>query len=90
VELAHCLRHIGDLAATAGDREAARDALERAEQLYRATIHDPIGLANTVRLRALLEDDRERWRDARTLYVLAAAAGWDLAAALAECDRHLA
>ncbi|MCW3846148.1 hypothetical protein OF829_02785 [Sphingomonas sp. LB-2] len=88
-ELAHCLRHVGDLARETGDAETARAALDEAERLYRGEVDDRLGLANTVRLRALLDDDKARWRDARALYMIAAGDGWDLADALAECDRHL-
>jgi len=89
-DLAHCLRHVGDLARQAGDREAAREALDRAEYLYRETVSDPLSLANTMRLRALLDGSTGRWREARQLYEAAATDGCDLADALDECDRHLA
>lgn len=89
-QLAHCLRHVGDLARETGDRTTARDALGRAETIYRCEVSDALGLANTVRLRALIDDDAAQWRDARLLYIAAAADGLDLSAAIAECDRHLA
>jgi tetratricopeptide (TPR) repeat protein len=87
---AHCLRHIGDLERELGRRGEAREALRKAEHLYRGPAADSLSLANTVRLQALLESDPARWREARALYEQAAAeTGLDLTAAFAECDRHL-
>jgi tetratricopeptide (TPR) repeat protein len=87
---AHCQRHMGDLARELGRPDEARAALLNAERLYRSEVSDTLGLANTVRLFALLEGDPARWRDARELYELAASQGGiDLNAALDECDRHL-
>lgn len=87
---AHCQRHMGDLARELGRPDEARAALLNAERLYRTEVSDSLGLANTIRLLALLDDDPVRWRDARKLYKLAATqCGPNLNAALDECDRHL-
>lgn len=87
---AHCLRHIGDLARELDRREDARAALSEAERLYRSAVDDLLSLANTVRLLALVDGDRARWREARALYEQAAReTGYDLTAALEECDRRL-
>lgn len=88
---AFCLRHIGDLEREQGRIDAARTALAEAERLYREAPGDTLSLANTVRLRALLDGEPHAWREARALYSRAADEhGLDLGAALEECDRHLA
>lgn len=87
---AHCLRHIGDLAMELGHRDDAREALRDAEALYRGAVGDVLALANTVRLSALLDDDKSTWAEARSLYERAGLLmNLDLRAALDECDRHL-
>jgi tetratricopeptide (TPR) repeat protein len=87
---AHCLRHIGDLARELGLQDEARAVLQEAERLYRTTLSDTLALANTLRLRALLDDDKTAWSEARTLYQrVADENGLDLAPALAECDARL-
>jgi tetratricopeptide (TPR) repeat protein len=87
---AHCLRHIGDLARELGHQDEARTAIHEAERLYRTTVDDTLALANTLRLRALLDDDKTAWSEARTLYQrVADEKGLDLAPALAQCDAHL-
>ena len=87
---AHCLRHIGDLAAELGHCGDARTALKEAEELYRGSIDDTLALANTLRLLALLDDDKSIWAEARVVYLRAAlVTGLDLRAAINECDRHL-
>ena len=87
---AHCQRHMGDLARELGRPDEARAALLNAERLYRTEVNDSLGLANTIRLLALLDDDPLRWRDARELYELAATqCGSNLNAALDECARNL-
>jgi tetratricopeptide (TPR) repeat protein len=87
---AHCLRHVGDLARELGYRDEARAALQEAEALYRGPVNDPLALANTVRLLALLDDDTTLWTEARSLYQHAALkTGMDLEPALRECDGHL-
>ncbi len=86
---AHCLRHIGDLAHELGRDDEARAALDEAEVLYRGAVDDPLSLANTIRLRALLDDDRMAWREAGALYDAAALrTGLDLAVAVEECARR--
>jgi tetratricopeptide (TPR) repeat protein len=88
---AHCLRHIGDLEREHGRIDAARAALAEAERLYRGLPGETLSLANTVRLRALLDGEAQAWREARALYSRAAdEQSLDLGAALDECDRHLA
>ncbi len=87
---AHCLRHIGDLARELGLQDEARAAIREAERLYRTTVDDTLALANTLRLRALLDDDKTAWSEARTLYQrVADEKGLDLALALAQCDARL-
>ena len=87
---AHCLRHIGDLEMELGSREKARAALDEAEALYRNGVDDTLALANTLRLLALLDDNKSIWADARSHYIRAAAlTGLDLEPAVAECDGHL-
>jgi hypothetical protein len=81
---------MGDLARELGRPDEARAALLKAEQLYRNEASETLGLANTIRLLALLDDDPARWRAARKLYELAASQrGINLDAALDECDRNL-
>lgn len=87
---AHSLRHIAELMFELEQDKDARVALDAAEALYRGPVSDTLSLANTLRLRALLDGDAAHWMEARALYVRAAAeTGLDLAAALAECDRRL-
>lgn len=87
---ARCQRHMGDLARELGRADEARAALRNAERLYRTEVNDTLGLANTMRLIALIDDDPSIWQDARELYELAASQRRiDLHAALDECDRHL-
>lgn len=86
---AHCQRHIGDLAREMGEPDAARTALREAEAYYRQT-DDPLSLANTLRLLALIDGIRDHWEEARALYLRAAATGLPLTEAIAECDRQLA
>lgn len=87
-DIAHSLRHVGDLARELGDSALSREALDDAEVLYRTRVSDPLALANTVRLLALLDGDHDRWREAGMLYRAAAAQGLDLTDALAECKRN--
>jgi tetratricopeptide (TPR) repeat protein len=89
---AHCLRHIGDLAQELDQPNDARAALAEAEALYRERVEDALSLANTLRLRALLDGDKAKWREARCAYEqVAAETGLDVKAAIAECDQqHLA
>lgn len=86
---AHCQRHIGDLANEMREPETARAALREAEAHYRQT-DDPLSLANTLRLLALIDGTRDHWQEARALYLRAAAMGLPLTEAIAECDRQLA
>lgn len=87
---AHCLRHIADLLREQGKGDEARPMLHEARTLYETKVEDTLSLANTVRLLAIVDDDRDLWQQARVLYERAAQeGGFDLRPALAECDRHL-
>jgi hypothetical protein len=85
-----CMRHMGELAMELGRPNEARTALMDAERIYRTEVSDTLGLANTIRLLALLDGDPLKWRDARKLYELAASQlGISLKSALNECGRNL-
>ena len=90
VSLAKALRHVSDLDRTAGDPEAALAAAEEAATLYGAQGPEHrLDLANALRLTALALEALGRpalqpWREAGDLY-----AALDIAAGLAEAERHL-
>lgn len=90
VGLAKALRHISDIDRRAGDPEAALAAAEEAATLYGALGPEHrLDLANALRLTALALEALGRpslqaWREAGDLY-----AELDIAAGLAEAERHL-
>ncbi|TFW16161.1 hypothetical protein E4L96_16690 [Massilia arenosa] len=77
-QLAHTLRHFGDVLLDAGDAAAALAPLEEALHLRRADdAVDPLELANTLRPLALAYGALHRdadciatWREARDLYAV--------------------
>jgi tetratricopeptide (TPR) repeat protein len=89
--LAHALRHVSDLARERGAPAEGLAAAREAAEIYRSQGAKLLGLANSLRLQALalealgrLGESRPLWEEAGALYRRA-----DLAAAVAECDRHL-
>ncbi|MCA0356190.1 MAG: GNAT family N-acetyltransferase [Proteobacteria bacterium] len=90
VGLAKALRHVSDLDREAGHPEAALVAAEEAATLYGAQGPEHrLDLANALRLTALALEALGRpalqpWREAGDLY-----AALDIAAGLAEAERHL-
>lgn len=88
--LAKALRHVSDLDREAGRAEAALAAAEAAATLYGALGREHrLDLANALRLTALALEALDRpalqpWREASDLY-----AELDIAAGLAEAERHL-
>lgn len=88
--LAHALRHLSDIDREAGRLEAALAAAEEAATLYGGLGREHrLDLANALRLTALALEALGRpalqpWRDAGDLY-----AELDIAAGLAEAERHL-
>lgn len=90
VGLAKALRHVSDLDREAGHPEAALAAAEEAATLYGAQGPEHrLDLANALRLTALALEALGRpalqpWREAGDLY-----AALDIAAGLAEAERHL-
>ena len=98
LQLAHKIRHVGDLHRHCGRWDDADTCYEEAAALYRR--HDrPGGLdyPNAIRPMAILKErlgDRQRalalWREARALYAAVDIEGIDSQPALDECDRHVA
>lgn len=88
--LAKALRHLSDMDREAGQLDAALAAAEEAAALYGALGREAhLDLANALRLTALALEALGRsaiqpWRDAGDLY-----AELDIAAGLAEAERHL-
>jgi hypothetical protein len=86
--LAHALRHLSELARERGETFTACDHASDAVALYRES-EDRLGLANAIRLQAMSMADaanaRACWQEARDLY-----SSLQVAAGVAECDRHLA
>ena len=98
LQLAHKLRHLGDLLRERGDLERATPLLEEALALYRAETPleeahpaHALDVANAVRRVALLREESqepaaavELWAEARELY-----ARLELAAGVEEAEQHL-
>jgi tetratricopeptide (TPR) repeat protein len=92
LQLAHRLRHIGDIYADASDGERAGLYYGEALTLYRAEPQPPVlDLANLLRPLALLSEAQDRlevarqlWAEARALYEQA-----NVGAGTEECTRHI-
>jgi tetratricopeptide (TPR) repeat protein len=92
-ELAHRVRHVGDLALELGQTGLAARAIEEAIALYQQVPNaDPLDLANCTRAEALLRqaegrpsESRQAWQRAHALYAQAG-----VTAGVAECAEHLA
>lgn len=92
LQLAHAVRHLGDVHRHAGHREAARACYEEALTLYRNADAPPtLDVANAVRPMAILQADLGNtgealalWRKARELYATV-----DIAEGVEEAERWL-
>ena len=92
MQLAHAVRHLGDVHRNAGRRAHAKDCYDEALDLYRSEPSAPtLDTANAVRPMAILKADlgeREEalalWREARELYATA-----DIAEGVEEADRWI-
>ena len=92
MQLAHSVRHLGDVHRNAGRRADAKDCYDEALGLYRSEPSSPtLDVANAVRPMAILKADLgERvealalWREARKLYATA-----DIAEGVEEADRWI-
>ena len=92
MQLAHAVRHLGDVHRNAGCRAQAKGCYDEALGLYRSEASAPtLDVANAVRPMAILKADLgERvealalWREARDLYATA-----DIAEGVEEADRWI-
>jgi tetratricopeptide (TPR) repeat protein len=93
LDLAHTIRHLGDVHRHEGHAKLAEDCYLEALALYRGRQETPsLDLANAIRPLALLKDDagefeeaRRLWEEARELY-----AGVNVEAGVAESSARLA
>ena len=98
LELAHKLRHVGDLHRVCRRFAESDGFYQEAAVLYRkfdrpGSLH----FANAIRPMALLKEQMgltnaslDLWREARGLYLSINIDGLDTHSAVAECDRHIA
>lgn len=92
LQLAHAVRHLGDVHRHAGRREDARACYEEALTLYRDADAPPtLDVANAVRPMAILQADLGNpeealslWREARDLYATV-----DIAEGVEEAERWM-
>ena len=92
MQLAHAVRHLGDVHRNAGRRADAKGCYDEALDLYRSAPSPPtLDVANAVRPMAILKADLGEhqealalWREARELYATA-----DIAEGVEEADRWI-
>jgi len=91
MQIAHAVRHLGDVHRNAGRRAEAKGCYDEALDLYRSKAAPTLDVANAVRPMAILKADLgERkealalWREARELYATV-----DIAEGVEEADRWI-
>ncbi len=93
LDLAHTVRHLGDIQRHEGHAKLAEDCYLEALTIYRGDAQTPLlDLANAIRPLAILKDEageieeaKRLWEEAKRLY-----AAVDVAAGVRECSARLA